>query len=118
MPGDYTPPSRFVKTAFQKSHIPMPETVEEAVNTCFHILEGVAVPKGVVITERGTIDYTQYTAVINTATGEYFVKTYDNSQIRTASLFDHSKSTKPISLGRLNAVKNSWTLFEASANHS
>uniref|UniRef100_UPI003261061D linear amide C-N hydrolase n=1 Tax=Clostridium sp. NkU-1 TaxID=1095009 RepID=UPI003261061D len=49
-------------------------------------MEGVSVPKGVIITDRNTSDYTKYTAFVNTNTCQYFFKTYDNPQIGTATL--------------------------------
>lgn len=102
LPGDYTPPSRFVRTIFHKYHIHQPKNGEEAVIAGFHILENVSIPKGVVVTERGTDDYTQYTAMLNNSTGEYFIKTYDNSQIVTASLPRGGfTGPKPVSLGNL-----------------
>lgn len=102
LPGDFTPPSRFVRTVFQKFHIRQPESSGEAVLSGFHILENVSIPKGVVVTERGTDDYTQYTAMLNNHTGAYFIKTYNNSGIVTASLPRGGFSgPKPVSLGKL-----------------
>lgn len=102
LPGGYTSPERFVRTAYQKTHIQTPKNRMEALNACFHIMEGVSIPKGVVITDRNTYDYTKYTAFINTNTCEYFFKTYDDSQIGTASLREHFEyCTQPIPLGKL-----------------
>ncbi|WP_070041396.1 linear amide C-N hydrolase [Robinsoniella peoriensis] len=102
LPGDYSPPSRFVRTSFQKSNTPIPSSGSEAVITAFHIMEGVSIPKGVVATHRGTDDFTQYTAFMNVNTGEYFYKTYYNSQIMTAKLYrDEFNCKEPISLGKL-----------------
>ena len=86
LPGDFTPPARFVRTAYLKSHTPIPDNREQAVNTCFHLLEGVSIPKGAVVTDRGTSDYTQYTACISLTGKEYFFKTYDNSHIVSVKL--------------------------------
>lgn len=86
LPGDYTPPSRFVRTAFLKTHTPIPAGRDEAALTCFHIMESVSIPKGPVITSRNTPDYTQYTAFINLSSREYFFKTYGSSCITSASL--------------------------------
>lgn len=88
LPGGYTSPERFVRTAYLKTHIPMPQSSEEAVVSCFHVMESVTVPKGAVITSRNAYDYTKYTAFINTNTCEYFFKTYDNIQVGTAGLFE------------------------------
>ena len=111
LPGDYTPPSRFVRTAYQKSHAELPADRDGAVVACFHILESVSIPKGVVVTSRGTSDYTQYTAFLDLTAKEYFFKTYDNSQILSARLpirqsFDPKllslgKLKRPVSFGRL-----------------
>lgn len=102
LPGGYTPPARFVRTAFQKTHVPVPKTGPEAVVTGFHILEGVSVPRGVVHTALGTDSYTQYMAFMNTATREYFIRTYDNSQVRTAVLTEaEASASSPTRIGRL-----------------
>lgn len=102
LPGDYSPPSRFVRTSFQKSHTPTPSSGREAVITAFHIMEGVSIPKGIVTTQRGTDDFTQYTAFMNINTGEYFYKTYYNCQIMKAELHsDEIIGKEPVSLGKL-----------------
>lgn len=86
LPGGYTPPARFVRTAFQKTHLAPVGAREEAVAACFHCLEGVSIPKGVVMTDRGAPDYTQYTAFMDLTLGEYYFRTYENSQIVSARL--------------------------------
>ena len=102
LPGDFTSPSRFIRAAYLKSHIFPPETREEAVLAGFHILNGVSLPHGAVMTARKTDDYTQHTALLNTATGEYFIKTYQNPEIATARLpKEVSFGAAPQSLGKL-----------------
>lgn len=83
LPGDYTPPSRFVRAAWLKSHVPIPSDNNGALITAFHIMESVTIPMGAVITQKNTPDYTQYTAFINLSRQEYYYKTYDNSTITT-----------------------------------
>lgn len=103
LPGGYTSPERFVRTAYLKTHIPTPKNSMEAVISCFHVMESASIPRGAVISNRNTFDYTKYTAFINTNTCEYFFKTYDNMQIKSASLFkNHNPFIQPISLGKLN----------------
>lgn len=92
LPGGFTSPERFVRTAYLKAQIPMPKNNKEAINSCFHIVESVSIPKGAVITSRNTYDYTKYTAFINVTTCEYFYKTYDDISITTASLWNKSPS--------------------------
>lgn len=103
LPGGFTSPERFVRTAYLKTHIPVPQTSSESIAACFHIMENVTVPKGAVITERDTYDYTIYTAFININTCEYFFNTYDNPQIRRAYLSKYdTKSGTLLDLGGLD----------------
>ncbi len=105
LPGDFTSPSRFVRTAYIKSHITHMETDKDAINGCFHILESVSLPKGIVMTERGTTDYTQYTAAVNLIGKEYYFKTYENSRIAKVKLDPGCcDSSEIVSLGKLAAL--------------
>ncbi len=86
LPGGFTSPERFVRTAYLKAHLPIPKDSSEAIVDFFHIMESVSIPKGAVITNRNTYDYTKYIAFINISTCEYFYKTYDDINVKTASL--------------------------------
>lgn len=102
LPGGFTSPERFVRTAFIKTHVETPETRSETIMTCFHIMNSVSIPKGIIITDRGTYDYTKYTAFMNTNTCEYYFKTHENDQIIKASLLDcYMNSTQPTFLGNI-----------------
>lgn len=87
LPGGFTSPERFVRTAYLKAHLPEPKDSSEAIAACFHIMENVSIPKGAVITKRNTYDYTRYTAIINTSTCEYFYKIYDDIHVKTTGLW-------------------------------
>jgi len=100
LPGDYTAPSRFVRTAFLKSFSTTPVTAEEAVNSCFNVMKSVTIPRGVVITKRGTDDYTQYTAFMNINSGDYYFNTYSNNQITKANI-NQINNNDIVSLGKL-----------------
>lgn len=102
LPGGYTSPERFVRTAYLKTHIQVPKNRIDTIMACFHILDSVSIPQGVVITSQNTSDYTKYTAFINTNTCEYYFKTYYNRQITTACLWDYNKALlQPICVGKL-----------------
>lgn len=102
LPGDYTPPARFIRAAYQKSHAIIPDNKEDIIMTCFHIMESVSIPKGIVMTDRGTADYTQYTAFIDISSKEYFLKTYNNNQITYKRLPPNIGSNpKILCLGKL-----------------
>ncbi len=93
LPGGFTSPARFVRTSYLKTHLPEPKDSQEAIAAGFHILENVSIPKGAVVSSRDTHDYTKYTAFLNVNTGEYFYKTYDDIDIRTASLWQQNSGT-------------------------
>lgn len=102
LPGGYTSPERFVRTAYLKTHVKIPAGEAETVVTCFHILDSVTVPEGVVETDRGTYDYTKYIAFINTSTCEYFFRSYHGGEIVSSKLWDHYEyGAQPICLGEL-----------------
>ena len=76
-------------------------TIQEK-KTCWESDESVSIPRGIILTDKGTFDYTKYTAFINTNTCEYYFKTYDNSQIATTRLISNYNNCKrPIFLGNL-----------------
>ncbi|MCY8496815.1 choloylglycine hydrolase family protein [Bacillus atrophaeus] len=87
LPGDYTPPSRFVRAVFLKEHLEPAASETEGVSSAFHILANMNIPKGAVITDDGEIDYTQYTSVMCNDTGNYYFHHYDNRQIHKVCLF-------------------------------
>jgi choloylglycine hydrolase len=102
LPGGFTSPERFVRTAFLKTHVQTPKTSSETLMTCFHIINNVFIPKGIVVTDKGADDYTKYIAFMNTNTCEYYFKTYGNNQILRASLWDYNiNSEQPIFLGNI-----------------
>lgn len=86
LPGDYSPASRFVKAAFLKLNSRAVQEEEANVSQFFHILDGVSMVRGAVITPEGKEDITTYSCCINGDQGIYYYKTYDNSQIHAISL--------------------------------
>ena len=98
IPGDFTPPSRFVRaTAFSVTSLPTNNTFA-AIGDVFHILNNFDIPKGFsreVV--EGTIyaDYTQLTCARDPHSLKYYYKTYENQTVKEfdLNLFD-SKSKK------------------------
>ncbi|HHU18655.1 MAG TPA: linear amide C-N hydrolase [Bacilli bacterium] len=102
LPGSFTSPDRFVRASFLKTHTQIPNNNTEAIMTCFHIMNSVFIPKGIVLTNKGTDDYTKYVAFMHTNTSEYYFKAYENNQIISASLWDYDlDGTELISLGSI-----------------
>ena len=92
LPGDFTPPSRFVRAvAFSASVLPS-KTGDDAVLELFHILNNFDIPKGSTRDgqkdDNGNIeaDYTLWTSVCDLKTKRFYFRTYQNSQIRMIDL--------------------------------
>jgi len=89
IPGDFTPPSRFVRAvAFSKSALPV-ATAREGVLQAFHILNQFDIPKGAARgLEHGkeVADYTLWTSASDLKNLRYYFRTYDNSRIRMIDL--------------------------------
>ncbi len=96
LPGDFTPPSRFVRAAYGKQNIQGIENEEEGISAIFHILSNCEVPKGSVITEDGTLDNTIYTSAMCMESGTYYYHTYDCRQIIAIHLFHENLDTAEI----------------------
>ncbi|VEI05868.1 linear amide C-N hydrolase [Kurthia zopfii] len=89
LPGDYTPPSRFIKTLYNKISSKKSANADEMVLSAMHILNGVDIPKGNVITNRQTIDFTQYTSYMVNNDRSYFYRMHDSLNIIRVNLLDH-----------------------------
>lgn len=85
MPGDFSPASRFVKTAFLKRHSLCAPDEASSVSQFFHLLDAVAMPRGAV-TADGKPDITTYSCCANADKGVYYYKTYDNHQITAVDM--------------------------------
>ncbi|MGD9922096.1 MAG: linear amide C-N hydrolase [Pseudorhodoplanes sp.] len=82
MPGDYTPPSRFVRATMLRKAATQPKTANEAVQTVAHILNNVDVPVGVAQYREpdGTLgnDYTQWIVVKDLTNNVLKIADYNN----------------------------------------
>lgn len=86
LPGDYSSASRFVRAVFIKEKSPCFESERESVSHFFHMLGGVAMPKGCVMTKSGEYEYTRYSSCCNADKGIYYYTTYDNSSITAVDM--------------------------------
>lgn len=87
LPGDASSASRFVRAAFFKWNSVSKKDEASNVSQFFHILDGVAMIRGSVITEEGKYDITTYSCCMNTRTGMYYYKTYDDSCVRQVDMY-------------------------------
>jgi len=89
LPGDFTPPSRFVRaTAFSKSAVAV-DDARAGVLQAFHILNQFDIPKGStreVDHGQSIAEYTIWTSAADLKNLRYHFRTYENSAIRLVDL--------------------------------
>jgi choloylglycine hydrolase len=89
LPGDFTPPSRFVRAvAFSQSALPA-ETAHDGVLQAFHLLNQFDIPKGAVRGSEGsqpTAEYTLWTSVADLTNRRYHFRTFADSRLRMVDL--------------------------------
>ena len=81
LPGDFTPPSRFVKTTFLANYTNQAVNAQDAVNEVGHILNDVDIPKGVVASTangKQISDYTQWVAIKDLNNQKLYFSDYDH----------------------------------------
>lgn len=79
IPGDYTPPSRFVRAAFLRHAVKAPATGAEATQAIVHILNTVDIPFGAAQSRAGNetiTDYTQWVAIKDLTNNRMLVTDY------------------------------------------
>ncbi len=86
VPGDFSPPSRFVRTSFLKSNINLKFDEMDSIKEFFHILANVSMVSGSVVTPEGKNDITQYISCMNQDKGIYYYKTYNNNRINAVDM--------------------------------
>jgi choloylglycine hydrolase len=100
LPGDFTPPSRFVRAVAFSVSVLQPKTGEDGILEIFHVLNDFDIPKGAARDgqkdEHGNIeaDYTLWTSACDLKTMRFYFRTYQSSQIRMVDM------TKIISTAR------------------
>jgi choloylglycine hydrolase len=99
LPGDFTPPSRFVRAVALGQSAVAGATGAEAVANAFHVLNSFDIPEGAVRPAdagREPLDRTQWTSAADLTARRYYFHTHDNRRIRMVDLnsFD-SESSKP-----------------------
>jgi len=92
LPGDFSPPSRFVRAAFFRSTAPPLATSLDAVSQAFHILDNFDIPIGVEFGDRERHEIptipsaTQWTAVSDLASRMFYYKTMRDSTVKRVDL--------------------------------
>ena len=102
LPGDFTPPSRFVRAVAFSQSVFKSKTGEDAIVEAFHVLNQFDIPKGAAREhekdEHGNIlaDYTIWTSAIDLKAKRFYFRTYESSQIRMVDLMKMNLDAKDI----------------------
>lgn len=115
LPGDMTPPSRFIRAAFFQANSPQLESNEETVFQAFHILNNFDIPIGIQFANKEEIppiaSATQFTIASDLANRRIYYRTVYNSELRCIDLqsirFDKVKfKAEPLDETQTQSVKN------------
>jgi choloylglycine hydrolase len=89
LPGDFTPPARFVRAAFLSQLTLTPKTEDDARKLLFHILDFFDIPLGIV-REKGerelVCECTQWTTGADLTHKKYYWHTYNNRNLQIVDL--------------------------------
>ncbi len=118
IPGDFTPPSRFVRAvAYSQAAVPS-ATAPESVLQAFHLLNNFDIPVGAVRAKDGdkTVDeYTLWTAAADLKTLKWHFRTFEDQSIRSvdvkAALAAAGNQIRRISMTSTQSVENVSTKF-------
>ncbi len=113
LPGDWTPPSRFVRLALLVKYVLMPQDSLQAANLAFHILDTVDIPRGIIkaVEDGKTIyEYTQWAVVKDLSKQQFYIRPYENLKISYIDLkqipWDKLKKQKSMGLNAQSPIPN------------
>ena len=89
LPGDFTPPSRFVRAAIYSQAATPNADAGDAVLSAFHILNQFDIPKGSVINGsvgQPTAEITEWTSVSDLTNLRWYFRTFQDQSIRMVDL--------------------------------
>ncbi len=93
LPGDFSSVSRFLRAVFVKENIIVGG--EGEVESFFHIMSSVSVPRGCALSEEGEPVSTIYTSCADLSEGVYYLKAYDSSHNKKIN-FNMQNGNTPI----------------------
>ena len=94
LPGDYTPPSRFVRIAYIKHLLDKPADEMTALSMMHNTLASVTIPMGLHKNAEGGVEGTLYTSVMCSESLTYYISTKDNHRISAIKLDDIKDNTE------------------------
>lgn len=95
IPGDWTPPSRFVRTSCLLAYADPAQTTDQGLVLAQHILNAVDIPKGDIRDQNtGGTDYSQWSVIKDLKNKKLYYRSYNNLNLRCLDLNKLSESEK------------------------
>jgi choloylglycine hydrolase len=106
VPGDPTPPSRFVRALAYVVTAKKVPSGDQSVRLAEHILNNFDIPFGYIQNGRSSsskipLDFTQWSSIADLKTKRYYVKTYDDQVLRGADLMSFDLDAKTVQAAKL-----------------
>jgi len=91
LPGDYSPPSRFVRLAFFQEYADKQPDALSNLNLCQHVIDTFTIPFGILVDKdaSGKVvgnESTQWVTFRDLTQGIYYFKTYEDPTLRKLDL--------------------------------
>jgi choloylglycine hydrolase len=103
LPGDPTPPSRFIRAASFVASVKTGETADDALRATKHVLNNFDIPVGWIQpgaaqqgSEDSADDYTQWSVMADIKNGSYYVRSHDAMAFSSVSFEDFEEGNKEI----------------------
>jgi choloylglycine hydrolase len=86
LPGDFTPPSRFIRAVAFSQAAPKQKTELDTIHQAFRILNNFDIPKGIVVDKNGQSEYTAWTSATDMKNKIFYFRPYANFQLQKIDL--------------------------------
>ncbi|GAB4070455.1 choloylglycine hydrolase family protein [Ancylobacter sonchi] len=107
IPGDPTPPSRFIRALGYAMSAQKLPSGEPSVRLAEHILNNFDIPVGFIQPGGGStadLEYTQWSSVADLKNRRYYVKTYDDQVLRAVDLTSFDLDAKALAVAPLKPM--------------
>ena len=120
LPGDISPPSRFVKIATLMRVADSASNVKEALNLAEHVINNVDIPLGLARESDGNSELTQWVVFKDLTHRVFYYRTYRDMSLRSISLdqldFSEKATRLKMPIERINTVNDLTIQFIKTAD--
>lgn len=98
VPGDPTPPSRFIRAMAYTFSVAKHESGINSVRLAEHIINNFDIPKGWIQdpNDKAPLEYTQWSSIADLKNLKYYIKMYDDQVLREINLNDFDLNAKDV----------------------